>query len=349
MIFFCRGSVTSKCLSNGCGRQASLYCEEYADYFCGKCAVECSVSLTSLNFHPVKQSHWNNSMFPYCKDHDSFETMFCLNCEKLCCKYCKHEFHKEHGTMILEDYNKAKYEETVSKEMQKLRDSMIKCEKIRKNFDSRIANQKRMEADFFNSLAERKNILIAKCIDMICDIEKKYKENYCKMKSKHDEELLKKLTACDHVMVECSNIFDQKEKYSKGNSVEKFYSLNQLVVNIKKCNKSFNKVDPKLEFSMNFDHSHDNGNEWLFYCLSESFGVSLTLSGTCSENSDDLMKVFTYNPSQSFKNTLKNNEEVCSFIKRMLNVELNHLNIVGKNCDRLLCVTYEGVVNEKCL
>ena len=144
------------------------------------------------------------------------------------------------------------------------------------------------------------------------------------MKSKHGEELLKKLTACDHVMFECNNIFDQKEKYSKGNSVEKIYSLNQLVVNIKECNKSFNKVDPKLEYSMNFDHSHDKGDELLFHYLSESFGVY-------SENSDDLKKVFTYNPNQSFKNTLKNDEEVCSFIKRMLNVELNHLNINGKN------------------
>ena len=329
-----------KCLSNGCGRQASFYCKEYADYFCGKCAAECGVSLTSLKFHPVKQSHWTNSMFPYCKDHDSFETMFCLNCRKLCCKYCEHEFHKEHGTMVLEDYNKAKYEETITKELQMLNNSKTECEELRKNIDSRIANHKRKETDFFKSLTEKKNVLIAKCIDMICDIEKKYQENYCKMKSKYDEELLKKLTACDHVMAECSNIFDQDEKFRKGNPIEKFYSLNQLVVNIKECNKSFNKVDPKLEYSMHFDHSHDKGDGLLFHCLSEMFGVSLTLSGTYSDNCNDLKKGFTYNPNHSFKNILKNNVEVCSFIKRTLDVELNKPNLVGKNHDRLSFLTY---------
>ena len=344
MIFFCRESSTLKCLSNGCGRQASLYCKEYADYFCGKCAAECAVSLTSLKFHPVKQSHWSNSMFPYCKNHDSFETMFCLNCRQLCCKYCEHEFHKQHGTMVLEDYNKAKYDETIIKELQKLNNSKIKCEGLRKNIDNRIANHKRKETNFFKSLAERKNVLIARCIHMICDIEKKYRENCSKIKGKYDEELLKKCIAYDHVMAECSNIFDQDEKYRKGNSIEKFYSLNQLVVNINECNKSFNKVDPELEYSMQFDNSCDKGDGLLFDCLNELFGVSLTLSGTYSENYD-LKKVFTYNPNHSFKNILKNNEEVCSFIKRTLDVELNQSNNVGKNCNRSFCVTY-GVVNK---
>ena len=346
MIFFCRASVTMKCLSNGCDRQASLYCEEHADYFCEKCAAECDVSLTSLKFHPVKQSHWSNSMFPHCKDHDSFETIFCLDCRKLCCKYCGHEFHKEHGTMVLEDYNKAKCEETIIKELQKLNNSKIKCEELRKNADSRIANHKRKETDFFKTLDERKNVLIAKCKHTICDIEKKYQENYSKMKSKYNEELLKKLTAYDHVMAECSNIFCQDEKYRKGSSIEKFYSLNQLVVNIKECNKSFNKVDPNLEYSMQFDHSHDKGDGLLFHCLNELFGVSLTLSGTYSENCNDLKKVFTYNLNHSFKNILKNNEEVCSFIKRTLDVEWNQSNIVGKNCYRLFCVRYDDEVNK---
>ena len=195
----------------------------------------------------------------------------------------------------------------------------------------------RKETDFFKSLAERKNVLIATCIH-ICDIEKKYQENYSKMKSKYDEELLKKRIAYDHVMAECSKIFDQDEKYRKGNSIEKFYSRNQLVVNIKECNKSFSKVDPELEYNMQFDHSHDKGDGLLFHCLNQLFGVSLTLSGTYSENYD-LKKVFTYNPNHSFKNILKNNEEVYSYIKRTLDVELNRANIVGKNCDRLFCVT----------
>ena len=142
---------------------------------------------------------------------------------------------------------------------------------------------------------------------MICDIEKKYQENYCKMKSKYDEELLQKLTACDHAMADYNNIFDQEEKYSSGNSIEKLYNLNQLIVNIKECNKSFNKLDPKLEYGMNFDHSHDKVYELLFQCLHESSGVSLTLSGAHSENFEDLKKDFTCIPNLNFKKILKSN------------------------------------------
>ena len=347
MILLCRKSVTLKCASNDCYREASLYCKKSAKYFCEKCTGKHDALPTELNFHPVKRSHWSNSMLPYCKDHDAFEKLFCLSCAKLCCKYCKYEFHSEHTTMTLEDYNKAKYEETITKELQKLSNLKISCEELRKGIEGRSANHKRMETDFFKSLTERKNILIAKCIHMICDIEKKYQENYCKMKSKYDVELLQKLSGCDHAMADYNNIFDQEEKYSNGNSIEKFYNLNQLVVNIKECNKSFNELDPRLEYGMDFDHSHDKDDELLFQCLHDSFGVSLTLYGAHSENCDDLKKDFTYNPNLNFKKLLKNNKEICSFIKRTLDLELDKLNTLGKYCDRLLYFTCDGVVIEK--
>ena len=127
------------------------------------------------------------------------------------------------------------------------------------------------------------------------------------MKSKYDVELLQKLSACDHAMADYNNIFDQEEKYSSGNSIEKLYNLNQLIVNIKECNKSFNKLDPKLEYGMNFDHSHDKVYELLFQCLHESSGVSLTLSGAHSENFEDLKKDFTCIPNLNFKKILKSN------------------------------------------
>ena len=184
---------------------------------------------------------------------------------------------------------------------------------------------------------------------MICEIEKKCQENYYKMKSKYDEELLQKLSACDHVMTDYNNISAQERKYSNGNSIEKFYNLNQLVVNIKECNKSFDKLDLKLECGMDFDHSHDKVDDLLFHCLHESFGVSLSLSSACSENCDDLKKDFTYNPNINFKKILKNNEEVCSFIKRTLDLELDQLNTLGKYCDRLFYFTCDGVVIEKIL
>ena len=317
---YCRTNVSLKCASSSCERQATRFCKKSSAYFCKNCVEKCGHLETSFLFHPVKPSRWGNNMFPYCKGHDAFETFFCLKCAKLCCKYCEREFHSDHGTMLLEDYNKAKYEETITKELQKLNNSMTKWEELRKDIESRIANCKIMETDFFKSLAERKRLLVAKCIDMICDIEKEYRINYCKMKSKYDDELSKMLIAYDHAMAKCNIIFDQEKKYSKRNSLEKLYNLNQLAVNIKQCNKCFNTANPKLEYSLN---SHDKDDESLFLCLNESFGVSLTLSGPYNEDCGYLKNNFTYHPSFVIKNNLKRDKEICTFIKTKLDRMLN--------------------------
>ena len=146
---YCRTSFSLKCASSSCERQATHFCKKSSAYFCKNCVEKCGHPETSFLFHPVKPSRWGNNMFPYCKGHDAFETFFCLKCAKLCCKYCEHEFHSDHGTMLLEDYNKAKYEETITKELQKLNNSMTKWEELQKDIESRIANCKIMETDFF--------------------------------------------------------------------------------------------------------------------------------------------------------------------------------------------------------
>ena len=317
---YCRTSVSLKCATGSCERQATHFSKTSSAYFCKNCVEKCFHAEASFLFHLVKPSFWGNNMFPYCKVHDAFETFFCLECAKLCCKYCEHEFHRDHGTMLLEDYNKAKYEETITKELQKLNNSVTKWEELRKDIESRIANRKIMETDFFKSLAERKRLLVAKCIDMICDIEKNYQENYCQMKSKYDDELSKMLIAYDHAMAQCNIIFDQEKKYSKRNSLEKLYNLNQLTVNIKECNKCFNTANPKLEYSLN---SHDKDDESLFLCLNESFGVSLTLSGAYNEDCGYLKNNFTYHPSFMIKNNFKRDKEICTFIKTKLDRVLN--------------------------
>ena len=144
MILFCRKSVTWKCASKGYYRQASRYFKESANYFCQKCAGKHD-ALTTACFLAY-------CMLPYCKD------VFCVSCAKLCCKYCKYEFHIEHDTMTLEDYNKTKYKEAITKELQKLSNSKINCEELRKEIKGRSGNHKRMETDFFKLLTERKNI-----------------------------------------------------------------------------------------------------------------------------------------------------------------------------------------------
>ena len=53
---------------------------------------------------------------------------------------------------------KTKYKEAITKELQKLSNSKINCEELRKEIKGRSGNHKRMETDFFKLLTERKNI-----------------------------------------------------------------------------------------------------------------------------------------------------------------------------------------------
>ena len=269
-------------------------------------------------------------MFPYCRQHDAFQEFYCLSCAELCCKYCKHETHGKHATMLLIRYNRAKYNENVIKEMEKLDRSKLELEVLQKDIETRSARVSSAEAKFVRSLAQRKNILVAKCLHMISDIEKIYRENYRKMEANYNEELSKRFVAYQVGIDRCKDIFDQEKKFNEGSALEKYCNLNQLLANIKECNESLEKVDRNLECSMNLDQVDDKDDELLFHSLNESFKVILKLPETMSESRDDLCIPFTYELNRSFQDIMKNDNEVSLSIRRMLEMELNNLRPVGK-------------------
>ena len=89
-------------------------------------------------------------------------------------------------------------------------------------------------------------------------------------------------------------------------------------------------MDKKVHFTMNLDQAYDKDDELLFHSLSESFGISLTLPETVNEIRDDLDISFTHRQNTSFQNTLQNDDEVCSFIRTILDEELNLSSFVSK-------------------
>ena len=329
LIFF-RRKVTCKCKNEGCVRQASLYCVESAYYLCEKCVESFLGLATSFTFIPVKRSYWHNGMFPYCRQHDAFQEFYCLTCAKLCCKYCKHETHIKHSTMLLKRYNQAKYEENVIKEIERLGKSKLEVEVLQKDLETRSARVSTVETEFVRSLVQRKNILVAKCLHMISDIEKTYRENYRKMKTNYNEELSKRFVTYQVVIDKCKDIFDQEKKFNEGSALEKYCNLNQLLANIKECNESLEKVDRKLECSMNLDQVDDKDDELLFRSLNESFKVILKLPETMSKCRDDLCISFTYELNRSFQNIMKDDNEISLLIHRMLEAEINNLSAAGK-------------------
>ena len=328
--FYFRRKVTCKCENEDCIRQASLYCVESAYYICEKCVENFLGLATSFTFIPVKRSYWHNSMFPYCRQHDAFQEFYCLTCAKLCCKYCKHESHNKHGTMLLKRYNQAKYEENVIKEMEKLGRSKLELELLRKDLETRSARVRTAEMEFVRSLVQRKNILVAKCLHMIRQIEKTYRENYCKMKTNYNEELSKRFVTYQVGIDKCKDIFDQGKKFNEGSALEKYCNLSQLLANMKECNESLEKVDRNLECSMNLDQVDSKDDELLFLSLNKSFKVTLKLPQTMSESHDDLCISFTDELDGSFQNIMKNDNEVSLSIHRMLEMELNNLSAAGK-------------------
>ena len=278
----------------------------------------------------MKRSYWHNSMFPYCRQHNAFKEFYCLTCSNLCCKYCEYKIHREHVTMLLERYNQTKYEENITKEMEEMNNSKLKLEALQKDLETRGASAIVEEKDFLKSLTRRKNVVIAKCLNLIRHIEKMYQEKYSKIKASYHEELSKRFDAYQVDIDRCNDIFDQEEVFSKDSALEKFCNFNKLLYNIKECNKSLRKVDKESHFSVNLGHPHDEDDDFLFHSLIKLFGVSLNLPETIRESCNGLDIASSYEPNEIFQSTLKNNDEVCSSIRRILEEELNQLNSIGK-------------------
>lgn len=269
-------------------------------------------------------------MLPNCRQHDAFKEFYCLTCTKLCCKYCEHETHREHCTMSLKKYNQAKYEDNIIKEIEQMKRSKLELEVFQKDLKTKGSCGNTEEIEFLKSLNQRKNVVIAKCLHMIRDIENMCQKNYRKIKTNYHEEISKKIVANQVVIDKCNVIFDQEEKFNEGSDLENYHNFNQLLNDVRECNKSLEKVDKKVHFTMNLDQAYDKDDELLFHSLSESFGISLTLPETVNEIRDDLDISFTHRQNTSFQNTLQNDDEVCSFIRTILDEELNLSSFVSK-------------------
>ena len=286
---------------------------------CNKCTEHHACGYPPL-FHPVKYSYRLDAMLPYCKQHDSLETMYCLTCNMLCCKYCKHDSHGKHFTMTLENYNKAKYEENITKELQKIYTAKEILEILQKDTESRNAYISKAEANFLKSLAQRKNILLARCSDMISEMEKKYQEIYHERKLKYKDELLQVRDVYSVDIEKCNNILDLQEKYSESSTMEKCFNWKQLALNIEECRKSLNSDYDVKKFDMKIRKIDDG---LLYRSLDQSFGVCLTLTDTPDSYSENYKVDSRNKSSQSFQEAVENDKETCSFIQRRLEEKLS--------------------------
>lgn len=315
------------CGTDTCSRQVSVYCVESASYLCDNCAGNHGCLPTLYTFHPVKYSHNQETLLPYCRLHDSFESFRCLDCSKFCCKYCQHRYHIGHCTRGLEQYFKTKYEENITKELKKLFTSKGRLENLQDEIKAKKALLKSKKAEFLKSAAQRKDILTAKCLFMISNIESKVRENYNKMEAKYLEELTKLSDAFTGDIAQCNDILNHDEKYRKSNPLEKYYSLNQFADKVKVCNESLNETDEILDCNMVIDQPHNKEDDLLFLSFYESFGVTLMLPDFM--NDDEISKGFTYKPSNNFQKTLKDDEKIRSYIQKKFKEELIQLSTRG--------------------
>lgn len=267
-------------------------------------------------------------MLPHCNEHDSVETLCCTTCSVLCCKYCIHELHNGHGRVTVEGYNKNKYDEHINKEMQSLILSKTRFEHLQEVARNENNTNTEKDTEILKTLSLRKNILIAKCVDIICDIEKKLREDYMKSKNSYLNALLKKL----EVHIEnCNRLLDLKEKYNSSNFMEKYYTSNRLVADISEFNRSLNNRHETLEWNGNI-HQYESGEDNLLsHSLYESFGIELSLPAFNNNNIQQIRGNFTYKPSHSFPKALENDVDICSFIQRKLEGDLSKSKSLGKN------------------
>lgn len=229
--------------------------------------------------------------------------------------------------MGLEQYSKTKYEENITKELENLFTSKERLENLQDEIKAKKANLKSKKEEFLKSAAQRKDILTAKCLFMLSNIELRFKESCNKMEAKYLQELTKLSDTFSGDIAQCNDILNHDQKYKKSNPLEKYYSLSQFADKIKDCNKSLNETDEILDCSMVIDKLHNKEDDLLFLSFYESFGVTFMLPDFM--NDDEISKGFTYKPSNSFQKTLKDDEKIRSYIQKKFKEELIQLSTRG--------------------
>ena len=251
---------------------------------------------------------------PLCLDHDSFKTYICVTCQHICCKYCQHYYHYSHHTLNLNKYNETKFRENIDKNLESLIKSKIQVKEAINFLEEEKQTFEEKNKAFYKMLAVRKNLLIAKFLHMLEDIEAKVVGNYLEKKRWSQVDLDVKKDRFNKQLDNLDKMIKRIEEFNSKPHLEKYYEFNNLIEHLKSFDEPFEKITENFTISLNVE-KNEHSDDQLYKSMSELFVFDMKTK----DSGQAAVVSYSYEPSKVFEDILKNDESIKTFIQDKVN------------------------------
>ena len=314
-IFHFSNQIGEECWKDSCSKKAEYYCENR--YHCDRCCTCFNwKGLDNIKkqtgVHPIKYSHIHQASLPLCLEHDSFKTCICVTCQHICCRYCQHYHHNSHYTLYLDKYNEIKFRENISKNLEKVIRSKIQVAEAIQFLEKEEQSFSEKQIIFFKMLASRKNLLIAKFLYMLEDIEKKVLENYFVKADLSQKDINVKKDRFKEQLDNLNKMVKRTEQFESKSHLEKYYDFNDMMEDFKSFDKAVEDITE--DFTINLNDTDKQCDNQLYKSMSRLFVIDMKTKNFVETASES----YLYEPSIGFEATLKNDELVKTYIQDRL-------------------------------
>lgn len=167
---------------------------------CNECIQSHESQCKSSNLIPVKYSHRQNQLFPFCAEHDCYCIFYCNTCFAPVCVYCKEWTHdNEHNVIDIIGYGE-KFNEPLNNCHETASQRRDYHKKVKTDMDSSVGIE--ME-NLANHLAEVKFSILSKLLYTFDYVEKQMKEDfknvYEDLQSANDKDLKEYQTILERI------------------------------------------------------------------------------------------------------------------------------------------------------
>ena len=317
-IFHFSNQIGVECWKDSCSKKAEYYCN--SRYHCDRC---CSCfnwkGLDNVKkqtgVHPIKYSHIHQASLPLCLEHDSFKTCICVTCQHICCRYCQHYHHNGHYTLYLDKYNEIKFRENISTNLEKVTRYKMQVVEAIKFLEKEEQSFSEKRNIFFKMLVSRKNLLIAKFLYMLEDIERKVLGNYFVKADLSKKDINGKKDRFNEQLDNVNKMVKRMEQFESKSHLEKYYDFKDLMEDFKSFDGATEGITEN--FTINLNDTDEHCDDQLYKSMSTLFVIDMKTEDFVEAASE----LYLYKPSMDFEATLKNDELIKRYIQDRLNSE----------------------------
>ena len=198
-------------------------------------------------------------MMPYCELHGSFKYHACKTCSDAVCPYCKQKDHKNHSTVILNEFGNT-YRNHVST-------TLKTCQIFYNNFEKLVYPDDHLD-NAIHLITERATEMRTKCLHAVESIEKQMKEKLTHMQT--DGNIITQHIKWSTQLNAYKNALNTAESLQGKGNVEIIWNSPSV---LEMLSRIFPNVQDNVDYKINMREGGENNEHDLFKVVADGFGI----------------------------------------------------------------------------